>query len=1261
LNDRQIRFLKWGVAAFWVIAGLAFVLTMKALGGADVPLSQLAPMAIVAAIVGPGLGVIVGLMLRRAPFAAGAILGQLLLSLPAMRLGQLAGGFVAQHASVLGSLPAWAAYIGGVAATAVTVLAIGSGAGIALEGRVRALFRMAAFRMPKGLPKPGWRAVRMAVILAILAAVAIYLDGEGLLRQREAESPAVSAWIEREKGLFRGVLKGHRYDTLVLPVQADGASFDRVARSLMTRYLARRLAERTGSQIPDPTLVARAFDARARQIELADGQRMAEMLGAATLIVSKVQRAGATFSFSSAVWTREGGAGPWRESSSATLKGLRSDDQLPPSVSFRDGIDLLLAQLKLGGGKPVASQTKLVADGAHPVADLLKLATLGRASPSDSALHLQLMAAMHERDSLEAQGLWERSLVALWNVPPSQQSRALEARAYLHLARRPYALQRLGEPVSAAERALLAEMNGNVPALEAEIAAIDNPVQRLMSEIALADLYEVFHKTERGKALRERLLAQPAADSVALDLRVPGVEWFSPQVHAEVWIALDRFSPARPDYIAQAAAWLRWLYWLPDTLSGHGLRLARSVEQRYTPVWRERGRDWAALQAGDRLAEWDYYDLLFALNRGATVKTFRSMIEKQKLPQEAVDALEALADTYSGHPYLTFFHASALDGWGRKLPPEPRQAKLFSRSSALALAVYRWEQGESRVSAWAEQYIYERPYEKYSDEPIRWYRGEVAPAREYMDRLTYRKEEMVRAAADAKRRLMYTDRNVGPLHELVRWLKRAGDGEAAIAAIKESEHRFVGAADRPDLIAELERTGNVQEDLIAAYRVRLSLDPDAWGARWQLARALAETGRHRDAQQVFLEFPQFAVQNPAEPVMVSNVAHDGGIFLYRLGQRELAEPLLLRSARMGTGSSREMRSVELLLLMQNRMEDALQQARHQVGRYNDAAAAAREVVYVYLLERRKEAWSTLVSYLNKLDDEEIWAAAFILHRMEGAEGKDIETWLAQVATNDSRQSYLTKALRERHAFMLALLDREPSAASVEHIRAVARTNNRSPYYPQIAEGYLALRKGDFPGAAQKLRGPYRDLYNLSVNRRQQLADLLPYLTWAHLRAGQEAEARKLTDEYVNSVGVDSDYLVARGLMDGAAGNHESAIALLQRASHRLPAMGTRSFPPAYVLLESCEFLLLQSGNDGYRKLILELSRRMHLILPYPWAAAFEAKYSSDIDDHKVAVAAAAILDPKSLRIADVNEAERTALRGAAARHASVLGTSLRKR
>ena len=1265
MNERRVRLVKWALGVAWAAFTFVAFSGWRSFGAGGIALVYQAVTLSAVFIIGSVAGYVLERLARRTGLLLGGLLGHVAFAPPAVQLAQWAGQSIPELLLPFFSnaMPALIAAAAVYMSVAVVVLCVGSAAGTGLHAAIR----LAAIRFfPRFASRvagwrPSWRMLRISILSAILLGVIFYADKLGVIPWPEAKPPANSEWIEREKSLFRDVLARGRYDMLVLPVQADGPTFDRVARSLMTRYLARRASERTGARLPDTTLLSRALDSRARRIDLEDALRLAESVGARIVVASEVRRKGQAFTFRAQLWARADDKSPWQKGAAGALEGLPFNDRLPPSITFRDSIDPLFDQLKLGVARAPATQPSPAAIEAQPIDDLLKLAASEPASAAESALRLQVLASLHARGSLEAQTLWERSLVALWRASgPSALDRMLEARAYLHLFRRPYALERLGKPESPAERALLAALNADVPGVEAAIGAIDDRALRLMAEIELADLYEADSLLPR-LTVRRRALLEPAwTEAVTLRFRLSAPEWFNPEAHEQVAVALERLLPVSLDWGETAGAWFHWLYRWPDPLTAQDLRLARSIERRYSEAWTKRAADWETRPAADRPAEWDYYELLFAINREAVLKSVRSVLDLQALPRQAAETIDALGSTFAGEPELTYLHARALDKLGQEslLGEHPR---LSSKSSALAVSVYRWEGGETRVSSNAEYYIYERNYEKYADEPIRWYRTEVPTMRLSGERLYYSSREIDRAIAESKRRLEYSDGNTRPLRELVRWLRRADRAEEAAAAVEANKDRFVGTVARPELHSEVRRAaGRRRQETLAPFHELLELDPNSWSARWRLGKAYMEGGEPERAQALFLGYPGFTRADDNERVALSNHAFEAGHYFYKLGEQTLGQPLLKLSSGMQTGSARQMHSDELLALMGNDVLSALSQARRQLDRYNNGNAGGRYLLYLFLLGRQDQAWSEFTTLANRFGDENVWTAAFVAHRMQGLESGALERWLAQDAARDRRRDYLTNALRERHAFMLSFIDRPPADESLQLVRRVTQANNQSPFYTDLAEGYLAFRRGDYAQAAQKMRGNHNDLFSIGVSRGSSYSDLLPYLAVAYLRSGQRAEAEKLLAQQQANLGDDSDYLVARALLDGFAGKDQDAVASLRLAFYRLPLTLTRSFYPGYTLLEACELLLQQSGKEIYRDLIEDFARRLQMEVPYSWAAAFEAKYARDPDARRVALAAASILDPKSERLAGFPDSERSAARGAALRHGGVLGAVLRR-
>ncbi len=1263
MTGRKLWILIVGLTLAWAAGAVAAAWWLKGFGASQMPMLYVAGAGAIGALIGLVSALGLSTVAEKFPgLLAGGLLGHLALIPPAVRLAPSLGSFGSGYASNYVSSPAvqWVAYGIATAFFAVMVLGIGSALGMGMQAALRAvlgpLWRPIAGRWQW----PSRKAVALTCVLAaVLAGAGIYAHGEGMLQWPEAKMPDASPWIEREKALYKEVLAQAKADVVVLPLQADGPTFDRAARALMTRYLAARMEERAKQRVADPTLVMRALDARARQLDQQEALALAQSTGARTALVGSVRRDGQTFVVRARLWTRDGDSSAFREGPGAVLEGLRFDDRTPPEVAFREAMDQLLDQLKIGQA-PAAAPAPAVVKQEPAISELIKVVSDPQGTPLELALRLQLLASLHTGIDPRGQMLWERSLLALRHVERSvPEAIVLEARAAWKLGRRPYAVALLGEPGTPAGRALLAATNGDVLGTERALADVPPGPSRLMIELDLIDLYEEYRLNARLEERRKALLEKPAVDRALLDYRTARLEWFNAETIAHIAASLGRHAPGAADFAGSARAWARWLYGLQEDFGAGGQQLAAATERRRAPMWKREAARWAALRAADRPAEWDYYELLFEVNRSAAFKAISSVLDNQGLPESALQQIEALEPVFGGDPwFMGGLKARALETLGAKAEGEA-QKRLHAQASALARAVYRWEGGESGLAWSAEQLIYELPYDKYTDEPPRSYRNQPRRSRTALEKIHYTPKELQDRISGARRRLEYSSSAIGALSDLAAWLRRAGQHEEASDEIRRNRHRFIGSPRRVELLLAEERGADRHEKAIALYGEALQLDAESWNAHWHLAAAYLEAGRAEEGQKLLLAYPGFVRRAPNDLVRLSNIAFSGGHLFYGRGAAELARPLFQLSESFGTGSARYMHARELLAVMQNDLRAAREQARREYARYSSAAAAARALTYSFLLGEAEAAWKDFPAHTTKHEEPQLWAAAWLGQRMQGMQPREVEAWLQKVARS-APSTYFANSMRERHAFMAVVIDRAPSEESLALIRSVANTANHSPFYPALAEGYFALRRGDAATAIARWRKPHQDLHAISLNRRQSYSELLPYMTLAYLRAGQPAEADKILLEHRRNLAEDADYLLAEATRAGLAGEHEAALRSLRLAFYRLPHTDTRTFEPGYTLLELCELLFKESGTDAYRQLIEEFSRRLLVETPHPWAAAFQARYAQDPEERRVALSAATILDPGSERLRQVPEAERIAAREAAERHASLLGVALRQ-
>ena len=168
------------------------------------------------------------------------------------------------------------------------------------------------------------------------------------------------------------------------------------------------------------------------------------------------------------------------------------------------------------------------------------------------------------------------------------------------------------------------------------------------------------------------------------------------------------------------------------------------------------------------------------------------------------------------------------------------------------------------------------------------------------------------------------------------------------------------------------------------------------------------------------------------------------------------------------------------------------------------------------------------------------------------------------------------------------------------------------------------------------------LVNVSVNQKRPVSYPLPYVTLALARSGNDEAAEALVRSFRERVGPDFYFLLARAYLDGLAGRGEASREHLWEAFVRQPPLDDLPIQPPFQLLEACERLFELTGDDAYRKLLVDLARRTQVRWPWSWAYAVEAKHGTEPDARRRALALALYLDRHSERLAGVAEAERRA-------------------
>ena len=1093
------------------------------------------------------------------------------------------------------------------------------------------------------------QAIRAAFLFALLFGVTFYNWDKlvALNVQLGPDSPQPSAWIEREKQLFSQTLHANSYDVLIVPFQATGATnVDRVARSLMTRLLAQQIQQRTDLRVPDPSWVMKALGATARTYANDETKKLAQRIGAKIIISGYVERLPGSSSMTLRIFAeqREASNGStWKAAPPKEWRDITFDDNLPPAQAYKAILDDLVTQLPLENLAAPAQPLQAVIVSELPDKPLT-LAQGTTSSAVEKALALQLYASLHEVGDIEGEHLWERSLIALEQAAPdSDYYDLLKARAFFHLHHRPYALKLLGNDSTAEGAAFSGILLGNLALAEANAGKIENKALRLIAKIELEDLRAAYGKIQGYQKRRVAIFKELPQYVTLLSLRLSQGDWFNKEMHEEIARQLDAVhvaAPALPKSNVLTRLWasLKQLYFIRSGGNSAATQMANAVELRRPAHLLKIAQGGAALAAQDQLTEWDYFDLLYAINRAAAVKTASGVIFRQGRFDAGLEIIEGLQQGFRDYPQLTYREAYATLNKARR-QDSGQNPRLLAHSSRLARDAYLWEGGETNLSGFAEQLLHEHPYLKYDDEPMRPYRVEVPHSKLVRISTQTSREVLEQQVIDYTRKLAYTQTDFSIFKNLIGNLHELGRDDEATALFAQNEQRFAGADAREAFIsAELGKTGNSSAAL-KFYQDALKNSPDVWGNYYQAGLLLIGSGHHQEAQQLFLSYPPFH-DSTANAVASSNYARDAARRLFSAGEPKLSIPLFELALSFGTGSAAEMESAELLAFMQGDFRQALAFSQLRLRRYNDRHAASSSLAYLFLTGHDAEAWKQFNTLFARFPGTALLPPPFIAHRIQGLGGKAIQDWVLGWEAAPGMDQ-LVEITRTHYAFMALYIDRPTSEEALPIMQALTQRHGDTAYL-NLAIGYSAIKAEKYPAAIAALTDLSNNLTNVSVSQKLAANYVLPYLTFAHLKAGQKGIILKVLSDYRNRIGENFDYLISQAFVMASAGDHASALDLLQRAFNQRPGTGDRPFFTLYQLIEAGEFLYQDTHEEAYAKLVLDWARRGALMSHYSWTYAVEAKHTTSPEERKKALGIALYLDSQSEHIQHFSADEKTA-------------------
>ncbi len=1108
-------------------------------------------------------------------------------------------------------------------------------------------------------------------------------DVLGFLLEAVKYTPPKSRWLESEKALYAQLLSQARADVLVAPVQVRGAAFDQPERLLMAARLARYIEESSGSRVADPFLVDRALGTGARELDQHDIERLAAALGAARIVVGFAghDRAG-HMDLTVRVLEMKGATIDYQRTPvEKRWAGLSFETETPADVLARL-LPEIVQQLGIGGRQPAQPRPF---PAAGPLSMPKSPEAITRVSQDSSpvvrAYHLQLLGALYPWYSERARDrAFVRSLMVLDEVQPdSPDYRLLKARALFGLQRRPYALRALGEPRTPEERALKAALNGNLPDLQKEVPQIKSPLKKFLAQLDLTELRARYGALDRDVGRPELMaMLNGSPDWQALMLwKVRDWDHWTQRSNLELKAMLDRSLPA-PGPTAESL--LRGQAALNE-FDPRNAELELSVFQHTHKLFGAKGADWCCQSAFAIPNRWDHLDLLADLAETNLTYQVEFYLDTRGQPERAAEVLARYEGVYKDHPAF-----ASLRGWTdwklSALRQGPERDSLRQQSIDSAMRALYWGQGQT-WAAWDGMHLAREESRQNAaptpadakiwnalsdgiigDWPFRWYWAtwEQGGNGQLMARNT-------------SERLAYTNHNFGAVTDLLYFL----DATGAKKLLAETADRFVGS---PDRVAFLAQNGDALPDAASKKRVyqdAIRANPAAWAPYQQLGVLAIEEGNYAEAAKTYRSYPGFSPESKQDRVGLSQYANDAGSRLYWRGAIDEAIPLMQLSAGYGTGSSGSMMSSAQLKLLDGDYRGAAEGELERAQRYNDPYAYRDFLALLHVTGYSRDAWPAFDAVMEKFENPEVWASAFVGKRISGAKDKDVEQWLL----SDHIKSAM--AGETRFAPSLAVLwyavDRKPGPGFVS---LVERLDSPSRYF--VAEGqYARTMRGDPAanpeGSGLPLVGPsdykaegrpkraagtivrpfvvyFAEAYTLlrdddyaGANRIfEEMAGhyffggtyAIAYFARAAAKSGNGDQLESYLDGKTAPANqTQFDYQLAKAFFAGAKGKHDEAVQHLKDAFNTRPSTEWRPVFTDYQFVEACEWLYRDSKNKAYRDLALNWARKYQRIAPmFSWAYAIEAELTDSAEDRRRALGITLYLDPNSERAAKFSAAER---------------------
>ncbi len=1053
-------------------------------------------------------------------------------------------------------------------------------------------------------------------------------------------SPPPSPWLEARTRRYSSLFRNWQCDVLVVPVQVEGAGFDRPNRQIMTAQLALALAA-PGTCVADPFLADIALGDGLRRRNSDAVQELARSIKASSIVSAYAghDEAGRMRVTLQVARLDPGNSGAAPKVTAHSFENLHYDPAQPPFVAFQAQLPHMLEAVGLKAAAPSSSPP-----GAMPEAlpdSLDSFQHPEQETPMAQAARLSFLAMLAPGEWRATDRLFSKAWAALENADAADPAvRLLRARIMFHLQERPFALAQLGDAAGPAEDGLRAVLNGNLPQARQALAQLHNPWDQFFLGLEVHDLELSYAREPRHSASQVLQLFDGSPWQLFAALRLGDRDTWS--VSSTVWLKqlLDKQFPIAGFSLADSGIGRAMLavFDRPDaevSTLRHVYRLAE-----------EQPRLWccASFDAAPRAS--DLLDLLdsrveFTLGRQAYYLYF-----PQNAYDQALQVLQRYDSVLAGSPC-----AEELRAWiywaqmGRKELGKNEDLNRRLRDSA-RLTVWL-EQGQTSDSNNMLWYLYQPPIDPAAQSLIKY--TDDFPVRPYWSGHGH--------TPNIEQRLAFSTENTQPLAELLKG--SSGDNRTRYLAMLDS--RFIGGADATQL-----RLDNLSAQIKTPEYLRLQIaaDPDNYRYYSTLGYLLINQNAFTETSRTMLSYPLYHEEHPNDPVALSHHAGSWGDALFWLGAMKEARPLFQLAADYQTGSGGSVNSAARLALLDQDYSGAANGFLEAAQHYSDMFDYREFLDLTFASGQDQAGWALFDHLLGQYDAPALWGAAMTAHRVAGLGSAGLREWtgqrLSRLPADASRDDLLSYALLEEFT------DRVPAADFAAYIKQLAGdarvalqpngqvvAANAPPANAEVLgpsqfghERHAKIIAADTipnryavlaEALAAQSAGHYADAVaafdRLSAYYKIEdgsLSFALPYFAYAAAKTGDSLGLQKYLDSLPDDA-TNYDVALARAVFYALAGKHDQAQAQLDKAFHFWPyGTSMRDLRSGYEYLDICAALFEATGDARYRQAALRLGRTLRQVEPTRAYGQALVAYLGDQENERVeALAMALYLDPRS--------------------------------